>query len=37
MGDKLAAVFPAILVCAVASVPILVATGTAPRWFWIFF
>jgi hypothetical protein len=35
--ERLSAVFSAILVCAVASVPILVATGTAPHWFWIFF
>jgi hypothetical protein len=36
-SETLSAVVSAILLCAVASIPILVMTGNAPHWFWILF
>jgi hypothetical protein len=36
-SETLSAVGSAILLCAVASIPILVMTGNAPHWFWILF
>jgi hypothetical protein len=35
--ETLASVFAGLVVLAVASVPVLVATGLAPHWAWIFF
>jgi hypothetical protein len=37
MRDRLGQLMSAVLVIGVASVPILVATGVAPHWFWVFF
>jgi hypothetical protein len=36
-SERLSAVVSAVLVCGVASIPILVVTGVAPHWFWILF
>jgi hypothetical protein len=35
--ERVGRLFPPLIVLAVASVPVLVATGAAPHWFWIFF
>jgi hypothetical protein len=37
MPDRLGTLFAAVIVMGVAAVPILVATGVAPHWFWILF
>jgi hypothetical protein len=37
MGERVGQLMSAVIVLGVASVPILVATGVAPHWFWIFF
>lgn len=37
MRETLGHWFAGLIVFAVAAVPILVATGVTPHWFWIFF
>lgn len=36
-GTRLGKVLTPLLLAGVCSVPLLVATGVAPHWFWIFF